>query len=167
MTWGLLHTHTQARPHQHSPSQASLKYCGFSMMWPWSPEPLPSVGDKELPPNVMKCRDMASPSSGVSTVGPREETPPHGGVTDQAHTPAPARLQDARRPHFIRCMEWDGGAREQDSQPREGEALWPLSLPGFCPIPGPLGHQRTPLLPRLQTQTSQTHLVFDYNPATN
>lgn len=91
-----MHTHVHTRAHrlvptttQHSPSQASLKYCGFSIMCPWSPEPLPSVGDRELPPSVMKCSDMASPSSGASTAGPGEETQHRVEGSQPRHTSRP------------------------------------------------------------------------------
>lgn len=150
------HTHPGSPPPltQDSPSQASLKYCGFSMMWPWSPEPLPSVGDKELPPNVMKCRDMASPSSGASTAAPGEATQPYGGVTTQVHTPAPVRLQGTRQARPVTCR---GGAGERGSEaarrgrggtmaslclaPAQPQAQWAtkeLAPPQSSDLPDPL-----------------------------
>lgn len=122
-------THPQAHPHPDpdSPSQVSLKYCGFSMMWPRSPEPLPSVGDKELPPNVMKCRDMASPSSGASTAAPGEETQPWGGVPAQLCALAPGGCAVPGNP--TSRLEGEERRAEGASQPAgEGEALWPLSV---------------------------------------
>lgn len=50
---------------------------------------------------------------------------------------------------------------------REKGKHYGLSVSGSCPTPGPMGHQRTPPPTPNRAQTSQTHLVFDYNPATN
>lgn len=155
------HAHTQApRPlTQESCSQASLKYCGFSMMCPWSPEPLPSVGDKELPPKVIKCRDMASPSSGASAAAPGEVTQPDGG----GHTPGTQRwpLLGYRAPgNPSPDPARVGQGREGASRGRGGTlSVWLPSNPRPCGATKELPHQ-----PR-RAQTSQTHLVFDYDPA--
>lgn len=145
-------THRLTLPHpltQHSPSQASLKYCGFSMMWPWSPEPLLSVGDKELPPSVMKCRDMASPSSGASTAGPGEKTQSRGGVTAQARTLDPARwLAGCQATPPENLHGGNRGARRQGSRQGEGETLRPFSA-WLLSNPRPHGPPETPPLPPL------------------
>jgi hypothetical protein len=151
---------------QCSPSQASLKYCGFSMMWPWSPEPLPSVGERELPPNVMKCRDMASPSSGASTAGPEKEI--HGGSQSPGtHLDPCSQLPPCRVPGHSHLLTCRGKTEELGSKTagrRKGRQRG-LSLTGSCPTPGFMATKNPPTPNR--AQTSQTHLVFDYNPATN
>ena len=177
-TQGLLHMHTHTYKHTHthtgSPAPLTQPLTGITeVLW--------VLNDVALEPRAFalagrqgaatQCHEMQG--HGQSILWSQ-----HGGawggdtVTWRGHSPGTHSSScqvaacQATPPHSLHGR--NRRARKQDSRQEEGEALWPFSvwlLSNTRPC-GPPENSPTAPTPR-RAQTSQTHLVFDYNPATN